>query len=73
MRKLGKVVMISDDYPNIGQLLLPTIIASNKNCTILINVKENITVNWPNWLIVYPYTVEIIETFNVHKQVKFLQ
>jgi len=43
--------MISDDYHDIGQLLLLRIIANNKNCAISIIVKENITVtrlNCPN-------------------------
>ena len=37
--------MISNDYHNIRLLLLLTIIASSKNCTILVIVKENIFLN----------------------------
>ena len=51
---MGKVVMISDDYHDIGRLLLITIIASSKNCTISIIVKQNITVNRQNRLIAHP-------------------
>ena len=50
-RKIG---MISDDYHDIGRLLLPTIIVVSKNWTISIIVKQNITVNRQNWLIAYP-------------------
>ena len=46
--------MISDDYCDIGQLLLLTIIFSGKNWTISIIVKENITVNRQNRLIAHP-------------------
>ena len=46
--------MISDDYHDIGQLMLLTIIVNSKNCTISIIVKEDITVNRQNWLIVHP-------------------
>ena len=51
--KMGKLVIISDDYRNTGQLLLLTIIVSSKNFTILIIVKGNITVNRQNWLIAH--------------------
>ena len=47
--------MISDDYDDISRLLLYTIIVSNKNRTILIIVKQNITVNRQNQLIAHPY------------------
>ena len=53
----GKIVMISDNYYDIGRLLLLTIIVSNKNCTILITVKENITVDRQKWLIFHPYGI----------------
>ena len=46
--------MISDDYHNIGQLLLLLIIVDSKNWAILIIVKENITVNRQNQLIAHP-------------------
>ena len=36
--------MISDDYHDIGRLLFLAVIVNSKNCTILIIVKENITV-----------------------------
>ena len=45
VRKMGKIVMISDDYHDIVRLLLLTIIVSSKNEMILIIVEENITVN----------------------------
>ena len=51
---LGKVVMISDDYHDIGRLLLIMIIASSKNCAVSIIVKQNIMVNRQNWLIAHP-------------------
>ena len=47
--------MISDDYPNIRQLLLLMIIMNSRNWTISINVKENIMVNRQNQLIANPY------------------
>ena len=48
--KKEKIVMISDNYHDIGQLLLLTIIVNSKNWTIsIIIVKENITVNRQNW------------------------
>ena len=50
-----KMVIISDNYHVIGQLLLLMIIARIKNCTILIIVKENVTVNLQNQLITHPY------------------
>ena len=54
--KMGKFVMISDDYHNIEpQLLLLTIIVDSKNWTMLISIKENITVNRRNRLIAYLY------------------
>ena len=43
--KMGKIVMISDDFCKILRLLLLMIIVNSKNWTILIIVKENITVN----------------------------
>ena len=46
--------MISDNYHDIGRLLLLTIIVSSKNQTISIIVKENITVNRQNRLIAHP-------------------
>ena len=53
---MGKAVIIRGDYHDIGQLLLITIIASSKNCTISIIVKQNIMVNRQNRLIAHPYT-----------------
>ena len=55
--------MISDDYHNMGRLLLLTIIPSSKNWTISIIVTENITVNRQNRLIVHPYTLPAICIF----------
>ena len=52
--KNGKTAMISDDYHDIGRLLLLTIIVDSKNWTISIIVKENITVNKQNRLIAHP-------------------
>ena len=49
--------MISDDYHDIGQLLLLTIIVKSKNLTISIIVKGNMTVNRQKRLIVHPYTL----------------
>ena len=43
VRKMGKIVMISDDYHDIVRLLLLTIIVSSKNEMILIIVEENIS------------------------------
>ena len=54
---MGKVVMISDNYHDIGQLLLVTIIASSPNRTISIIVRQNITVNRQNQLIAHPNLV----------------
>ena len=52
---MGIIVMISDDYNDIGQLLLLTIIVISKNWIIsIIIVKENITVNRQNRLIAHP-------------------
>ena len=48
--------MISDDYQDIGRLLLPTIIVKSKHWMISIIVEENITVNRQNWLIAHPYS-----------------
>ena len=50
--------MISDNYHNIGQLLLLMIIVDIKNRAISIIVKENITVNRQNRLISHPYYVD---------------
>ena len=55
--KMRKIAMISDDYCDIGRLLLLTIIVSSKNWTISIIVKENITVNRQNRLIAHPYFI----------------
>ena len=44
-----------NDYHDIGQLLLLTIIVSSKNWTISIIVKVNIMVSRQNWLITHPY------------------
>ena len=52
--KMGKLAIISDDYHDIGRLLLLTIIVDSKNWMILIIVKENIMVNRQNGLIVHP-------------------
>ena len=54
--KMGKIVVISDSYHNIGQLLLLTIIVNSKNWMISIIVKENITepVNRQNRSIAHP-------------------
>ena len=49
-----KIVMISDNYCDIGRLLLITIIVSSKNEVISIIVKEDITVNRQNRLIAHP-------------------
>ena len=51
-------IYISDNYHNIGQLLLLMIIADIKNRAISIIVKENITVNRQNRLISHPYYVD---------------
>ena len=65
--KMGKIVMISDDYHDIGRLLLLTIIASSKNWTISIIVKVNITVNRQNQLIAHPSETCLIRSLcNVH-------
>ena len=63
--KMRKIVMISNDYYDIGRLLLLTIIVSSKNWTISIIVKENITVNRQNQLIAHPYLVMQTEIFSV--------
>ena len=55
--KMGNIVMISDNYHDIGRLLLLTIIVSSKNQMISIIVKENITVNRQNRLIAHPYFI----------------
>ena len=52
---MGKLAIISDNYHDIGRLLLLMIIVDSKNWTILIIVKEIITVNRQNWLIAHPY------------------
>ena len=57
---MGKIVMIHDDYHNIGRLLLPMIIVNSKNWTILIIVEENITVNRQNRLIAHPYYISYL-------------
>ena len=46
--KMGKIVMTSDDYCDIGRLLLLMIIVGSKNWTISIIVKEDIMVNRQN-------------------------
>ena len=46
--------MISDDYHNVGRLLLLAIIVDSKNKTVLIIVKENITANRQSRLIAHP-------------------
>ena len=51
---MGKIVMISDNYQDIGRLLLPMNILKRKHWTISIIVEENITVNTQNWLIAHP-------------------
>ena len=48
VHKIGKLVILSDNYHNIGRLLPLTIIVDSKNWTISIIVKENITVNRQN-------------------------
>ena len=53
--KNGTLVIISDNYHNLGQLLLLMIIVDIKNWAISIIVKENITVNT---LISHPYYVD---------------
>ena len=53
---MRKIAMVSDNYHDIGQILLLTIIGDSKNWTILIIAKENITVNRQNWLIALPYS-----------------
>ena len=62
--KIGKLAIISDDYHDIGRLLLLTIIVNSKNWTILIIVKENITVNRQNRLIAHPYSYRRITLQN---------
>ena len=57
--KMRKIAMISDNYCDIGQLLLLTIIVSSKNWTISIIFKENITVNRQNQLITHPYFIAL--------------
>ena len=47
--KMGKIVMISDNYHDIGQLLLLTVTVNSKIWMISLIVKENITVNRQNW------------------------
>ena len=49
------IIMILDDY------CFLTIIVNSKNWTILIIVKENITVNRQNRLIAHPYTESDID------------
>ena len=58
MYKNGKLIIISDDYHDIGQLLLLTITVDIKNWVISIIVIENITVNRQNWLISHPHYVD---------------
>ena len=57
LNMFGKLVTIIHNYHIIGQLLLLTIIVSNKNWTTLNVVKENnfIMVNRQNQLIAHPY------------------
>ena len=47
--------MISDDYQDIGQLLLLVIIVNSKIWMIWTIVKENITINRQNQLIAHSY------------------
>ena len=54
--KLGKLVILSDNYHDIGRLLPVTIIVDSKNWTISIIITENITVNRQNRLIAHPYS-----------------
>jgi len=49
---VSKNVVISDDYHDMGQLLLLTIFIDNSKNWII--VKENITANSQNWLIAHP-------------------
>ena len=56
--------MITDDYCNIGKLLLLTIIASSKNWTILIIVTEE--------KIAHPYFQIVLFTSNVVTEIAFL-
>ena len=58
--KLGKLVILSDNYHNIGRLLPITIIVGSKNWTISIIVKVNIMVNRQNRLIAHPYSLELL-------------
>ena len=51
--------MISDVYHNIVQLLLITIIPSNKSCMISVFVEQNITVNCQNRLMSHPYCMSV--------------
>ena len=55
--KMGKLVIIRDDYHDIGRLLLHTIIVSSKNWAISIIVTEYITVNRQKRLFTHPYTL----------------
>ena len=53
--KMGKLVIISDDYHDIRRVLFLTIIVDSKNWMILIIIKENIMVIRRNQLIAHPY------------------
>ena len=46
--------MITDNYHDVGRLLLLMIIVDSKNKTVSIIVKENITVNRQSRLIAHP-------------------
>ena len=71
--------MISDNYHDIGRLLILTIIVDSKNWTISIIVKENITVNRQNQFIAHPYNIRTyihiylsvitICSFNIHSNI----
>ena len=51
---IANLVMTKSNYDDIIRLLPLTIIVYNKNYTILIIIKESITVNRQNWLIAHP-------------------
>ena len=72
-----KIVIISNDYCDIGQLLLLTIIVSSKNWTISIIVKEDITVNRQNRSISQPYCHDgkifiIVQCYSRHEQCTYV-
>ena len=71
VHKNGKIVIIRDDYHDIGRLLLITIIDKSKNWTTSIIVKENITVNRQNRSIAHPYCTRMHFNKNTNEILNF--